>query len=161
MFLNLDQWYQSGLLLIYFSLCMSPTISGYKKLGLETINSLQYQSRRAQKQPMGEKNKDDKARDPIKILLEESLARQTNKMMDNFAQILRRLPTGEASSSSDHETPFKVHVNFDIPLFEELIDADVVDKRLNLLEGYFSVHNFFDRENITFALLKVIPRVKY
>jgi hypothetical protein len=32
---------------------------------------------------------------------------------------------------------------------------------LNLLEGYFSVNNFFDREKITFALLKVIPHVKY
>jgi hypothetical protein len=31
---------------------------------------------------------------------------------------------------------------------------------LNLLEGYFSVHNFSDRENITFALLKVVPHVK-
>jgi hypothetical protein len=31
---------------------------------------------------------------------------------------------------------------------------------LNLLEGYFSVHNFSDRENITFALLKAIPHVK-
>jgi hypothetical protein len=31
---------------------------------------------------------------------------------------------------------------------------------LNLLEGYFSVHNFFDREKITFALLKVVPHVK-
>jgi hypothetical protein len=31
---------------------------------------------------------------------------------------------------------------------------------MNLLEGYFSVHNFFDREKITFALLKVIPHVK-
>jgi hypothetical protein len=37
---------------------------------------------------------------------------------------------------------------------------DVVDKWLNLVEGYFSVQNFFDRENITFALLKVIPHVK-
>ena len=82
-------------------------------------------------------------------------------MMDNFAQILRWLPTGEASSSRGHETPFKVQVNFDIPLFEGLIDADVVDKWLNLLEGYFSVHNFSDRENITFSLLKVIPHVKY
>jgi hypothetical protein len=81
-------------------------------------------------------------------------------MMDNFAQILRRLPTGEASSSSGHATPFKVQVNFDIPLFEGLIDADVVDKWLNLLEGYFSVHNFSDRENITFALLKVFPMLK-
>jgi hypothetical protein len=31
---------------------------------------------------------------------------------------------------------------------------------LNLLEGYFSVHNVFDREKITFALLKVLPHVK-
>jgi hypothetical protein len=42
-----------------------------------------------------------------------------------------------------------------------LIDADVVDKWLNLLEGYFLVHNFSDWENITFALLKVILHVKY
>jgi hypothetical protein len=47
---------------------------------------------------MGDEKKDDGAGDPIKMLLEESLARQRNKMMDNFAQILRRLPTGEASS---------------------------------------------------------------
>jgi hypothetical protein len=41
-----------------------------------------------------------------------------------------------------------------------MIDVDAVDKLLNLLEGYFSVHNFSDRENITFALLKAIPHVK-
>jgi hypothetical protein len=29
-----------------------------------------------------------------------------------------------------------------------------------MLEGYFSVHNFSNRENITFALLKVVPHVK-
>jgi hypothetical protein len=94
------------------------------------------------------------------MLLKESLTRQRNEMMDKFAQILRRLPTREASSSSNHATPFKVHVNFDICLFEGVIDADVVDKWLNLLEGYFSVHNFSDREKITFALLKVVPHVK-
>jgi hypothetical protein len=38
--------------------------------------------------------------------------------------------------------------------------VDFVDKWLNLLEPYFSFHNFYDRENITFALLKVIPHVK-
>jgi hypothetical protein len=38
--------------------------------------------------------------------------------------------------------------------------VDVVDKWLNLLEGYFLVHNFFDREKITFSLLKVVPHVK-
>jgi hypothetical protein len=57
-------------------------------------------------------------------------------------------------------TPFKVQINFFIPIFEGQIDANVVDKWLNLLEGYFSVHNFFDRENITFVLLKAIPHVK-
>jgi hypothetical protein len=49
-------------------------------------------------------------------------------MMDNFAQIFQWLPTCEAYSSSGHETPFKVQVNFDIPLFEGLMDVDVVDK---------------------------------
>jgi hypothetical protein len=29
-----------------------------------------------------------------------------------------------------------------------------------LLEGYFSVNNFSDREKITFALLKVVTHVK-
>jgi hypothetical protein len=81
-------------------------------------------------------------------------------MMENFAQILQRLSTGDASSSSGHATPFKVQVNFDIPLFEGMIDENVVDKWLNLLKGYFSVHNFSDRENITFALLNAIAHVK-
>jgi hypothetical protein len=82
-------------------------------------------------------------------------------MMDSFTQILRRLPTGDASSLSEGVVPFKVQINFDIPIFECQIDVDVVDKWLNLLEGYFFVHNFSNREKITFALLKVIPHVKY
>jgi hypothetical protein len=139
---------------------MSPKRSGYKKLGLKPIEPLQDRSCRARKKPMRGEKKDDGARDPIKMLLEEALARKRNKMMDNFMQILRRIPTREASSSSDHATPFKVQVNFDIPLFEGLIDEDVVDKWLNLFKGYFSVHKFFDREKITFTLLKVIPHVK-
>jgi hypothetical protein len=53
------------------------------------------------------------------------------------------------------------YIKFDIPIFEGKIDANVVDKWLNLLEGYFYVHKFSDRENITFYLLKVVPRVKY
>jgi hypothetical protein len=109
---------------------------------------------------MGEEKRDDGVGDPFKLFLEESLTRQRNEMMDNFVQILRRLPTGDTSSSSGGTTPFKVHINFDIPIFEGQIDVDVVDKWLNLLEGYFSIHNFSDRENITFALLKAIPHVK-
>jgi hypothetical protein len=70
------------------------------------------------------------------------------------------LPTGESSSSSRGATPFKVQINFDIPIFEGKIDADVIEKWLNLLEGKFSIHNFFDREEITFVLLKAVPHVK-
>jgi hypothetical protein len=81
-------------------------------------------------------------------------------MMDSFAQILRRLPTGDASSSSGHTAPLKVQINFDIPVFEVQIDTDGVDKWFNVLEGHFFVHNFSNREKITFALLKAVPHVK-
>ena len=77
--------------------------------------------------------------------------------MDSFAQILRWLPTCDTYSSSGGTAPFKVQINFDIPIFEGQIDADGVDKWLNLLEGYFSIHNFSNRKNITFVLLKVVP----
>ena len=56
--------------------------------------------------------------------------------------------------------PFKVQANFDIPIFKGQIDANALDKWVNMLEGYFSVYNFSDRENITFSLLKVVPHVK-
>jgi hypothetical protein len=139
---------------------MSPTRSEYKELGLELV-SLEDKSSRTPKRPLmaGEK-KYDGTGDPFKLLIEEALTQQRNEMMDSFTQILRRLPTGDASSSSGGATPFKVQINFDIPIFEGQIDTDVVDKWLNLLEGYFSVHNFSNREKITFALLKVIPHVK-
>ena len=84
--------------------------------------------------------------------------------MDNFTQIVLRMPTMvNAPSMSKHfrdETPFKVQVNFDIPLFEGHIDADSLDNWLNFLQGYFSVNNIFDKEKITFALLEAIPHVK-
>ena len=51
---------------------------------------------------MGEENKDKRARDPIKILLEEALDKQRNATMDNFAEILQRLPTYDASASNSH-----------------------------------------------------------
>jgi hypothetical protein len=86
-------------------------------------------------------------------------------MMENFSHILQHLLiTAGTSSSSDHfgsTSSFKVQVNFDILIFERQIDADALEKWLNLLEGYFSVHNFYDRENITFALLKALPHVKH
>ena len=85
---------------------------------------------------MGGKREDEGAGDPIKILLEDALEKQRNMMMDNFAQILQRLPTSGASASISHSggsTPSKVQVNFDIPIFEGQIDAYVIDIWLNLL----------------------------
>jgi hypothetical protein len=69
----------------------------------------------------------------------------------------------KASSTSNHfesVTPFKVQVNFYIPLFEAHIDADALEKWLNLLEGYYSVQKNYDSEKITFILLKSLPHVK-
>ena len=84
-------------------------------------------------------------------------------MMENFFHILQHLPIEIGTfSSSDHfggTAPFKVQVNFDIPVFEGQIDVDSLEKWLNLLEGYFSVHNLSDGENITSALLKALPHI--
>ena len=59
-------------------------------------------------------------------------------MMEFFSQILQRGPTTvDTSSSRSHfggVTPFKVQVNFDIPMFEGQIDADALEKWLNMLE---------------------------
>jgi hypothetical protein len=139
---------------------MSPTRSGYKELGLKLV-SLEEKISGTPKRPLmvGE-NKYDGTRDPFKNFLEESLMQQRNKMMDSFAQILRRLPTSDTSSSNRGISPFKVQINFDIPIFEGQIDTDVVDKWLNLLEGYFLVHNFSNRENITFCSSKSFPMSK-
>ena len=86
-------------------------------------------------------------------------------MMETFYDILQFFPiTIGTYSSSDHfgvTSPFTVQVNFDILVFEGKINADALEKWLNLLEGYFSVHNLFDKENITFALLKALPHVKH
>jgi hypothetical protein len=82
-------------------------------------------------------------------------------MMDSFVQILRRLTICDTYFSSGGAAPFKVQIKFNIPVFEGQIDTNGVDKWLNILEGYFSVHNISNREKITFALLKVIPHVKY
>eukprot|EP00253_Pinus_taeda_P005257 PITA_05257 len=142
---------------------MFPTRSGYKELGLELVEPLQDQPRKSRRPPMADEKKDEVAGDPIKILLEEALERQRNAMMDSFAQILQRLPRGDAlasSSNSGNATPFKVQVNFEIPIFEGKIDVDAVDKWLNLLDGYFSVHEFSSREKIVFSLLKAAPHVK-
>jgi hypothetical protein len=144
---------------------MSPTRSEYSKLGLELVSLEENLSRTPKKPSMAEEKKNDGEDDPISMLLEQVLMRQRDEMMENFFHILQRLPieTGTSSSSGHFgsTSPFKVQVNFDIPVFEGQIDADALDKWLNLLEGYFSVHNFSNREKITFALLKALPHVKH
>jgi hypothetical protein len=88
---------------------------------------------------MGDEKKYDGVGDLFKKFLEEALARQRNEMMENLhLRSFDGFPQENHLHQVDHATPFKVHVNFDIPLFEGLIDVDVVDKWLNLLEGYFS-----------------------
>ena len=89
---------------------------------------------------------------------------QRDERIDNFAHILQCLSTeiGVYSSSIHFRgtSPFKVQVNFDIIIFEGQIDANSLETWLNLLEGYLFVQFFYDRENITFTLLKDLPHVK-
>jgi hypothetical protein len=86
-------------------------------------------------------------------------------MMENFSHVLQHLTIEIGTYSSNNHfgsnSPFKVQVNFYIPVFEGQIDTNALDKWLNMLEGYFSIHNFSDKENITFALLKYLPHVKH
>jgi hypothetical protein len=101
---------------------MSPTRSKYSKLGLELVSLEENLSCTPKKPSMAEEKKNDGADDPIKMLLEQDLTRQRDEMMENFAHILQCLLIASgASSSSGHfggTSPFKVQVNFDIPVFE-------------------------------------------
>ena len=70
---------------------------------------------------MADEKKDKGAGDPIKILLKEALEQQRNVMIDDFVQIPQRLLKGDSSTSNSYSgsaTPFKVQVNFHIPIFE-------------------------------------------
>jgi hypothetical protein len=144
---------------------MSLTRSEYRNLGLELVYLEDNHSRMPKKPSMAEEKKNNRAKDSINLLLEQDLTRQRDEMMENFSHILQRLPiTTGTSSSSNHfggTSSFKVHANFDIPIFEGQIDVDSLHKWLNVLEGYFFVHHFSDGENITFALLKALPHVKH
>ena len=144
---------------------MSSMRSEYSKLGLELFSLEDNRSRMSKKPSMVEGNKNDKACDSINLFLEQALMRQREETMDNFYHILQCLPIKtNVSSSRSHfggTFTFKVQANFDIHIFEGQIDADALENWLNMLEGYFSVHNFFDRENITFTLLKRLPHVKH
>jgi hypothetical protein len=125
---------------------MSPTRSGYRELGLELV-SLEENHLTTQEPPMEEEKRDEGAGDSINLFLEESLTRQRDEMMENFSQILRRLSTTtDTSSSSNHFggiTPFKVQVNFDIPVFEGQIDAECFGKVVKYARRLFLCPQFF------------------
>ena len=70
------------------SQCMSLTRLGYRELGLELVSLREDHSHRPKWPPIAEEKRDDKVGDPIKLLLEEALMRQRNKMMYSFTQIL-------------------------------------------------------------------------
>jgi hypothetical protein len=133
--------------------------SGYKELGLKLVSLKEKISRMPKRPLMAGENKYDGIGYTFKILIKEALMQKRNEMMDSFAQILRPLPTGDASSSNGGVTPFKVQIKLYMPIFEGYIDVDVVDKWLNLLEGYFSFHNFSNRDKITFVLFKVVCQI--
>ena len=76
--------------------------AGYKELGFDLFELLQDHPHKSRWPPMRDEKKDKGIEYPIKMLLEEALEKQRNVMMDNFAQILQRLPTSGASASSNH-----------------------------------------------------------
>jgi hypothetical protein len=71
---------------------------------------------------MVEEIKNDREDDFINLLLEQALTRQRDEMMENFSHILQHLSMASSASSSNNHfggtSPFKVHVNFYIPIFE-------------------------------------------
>jgi hypothetical protein len=128
---------------------MSPTRSEYRKLGLKLVSIEENHSRTPKKPSMAEEKKNDGADNPINLLLEQALTRQRDKMMENFAHILQCLPIKtSAYSSSNHfggTSPFKVQVNFDIPVFEGQIDAEALvnsARRLFLCSQFFQQRKY-------------------
>ena len=117
-----------------FFQCMSPTRSDYRKLGLELVSLEDNLSLTPKKPSVVEEKKNNRADDPINLLLKQALTQQRDEMMENFSHILQRLQiTTGTSSSSNHfggTSPFKVQVNFDIPVFERQIDAEALEKWL-------------------------------
>jgi hypothetical protein len=91
--------------------------SEYKELGLELVSLEERSSHMPKRPPMEGENKYDGTGYPFKLLIEESLTQQRNKMMDSFTQILWQLPTGDTSSSNGGTSPFKVQIKFNIPIF--------------------------------------------
>ena len=101
---------------------MSPTRSEYSKLGLELVSLEDNCSHMPKKPSMAEENENDRADNSINLLLEKSLTRQRDEMIEKFSHILQRLSIETDTSSANNHfgstSSLKVHVNFDIPIFE-------------------------------------------
>jgi hypothetical protein len=69
--------------------------------------------------------------------------------MDNFIQILQWLPIARVKPSTRNHfggaTPFKVQVNFVIPLFGGQIDIDALEKMVKYARGLFLYPKFLQR----------------
>jgi hypothetical protein len=79
-------------------------------------------SRMPKKPSMAEEKKIGGEEDSINLLLEQALTWQRDQMMENFPHIIQCLPIATGASSSNNHfggtSPFKVQVNFNIPIFE-------------------------------------------
>jgi hypothetical protein len=101
---------------------MSPTRSKYRKLGLDLVSLEDNRSRTPKKPSMVEEKKNDGAKDHINLFLEQALTRHRDEMMENVSHILQCPSIATRTYSLKNHfgvtSPFKVHVNFDIPVFE-------------------------------------------
>ena len=92
---------------------MSLTRSGYKELGLDLVEPFQDQPRKPRRTPMGDEKKDEGARDPIKILLEEALEKQrkSRPTLIPLIQILCRNVT-EYRNNHEHRDVVEITLHF-------------------------------------------------
>jgi hypothetical protein len=101
---------------------MPLTRSEYRKLGLDLVSLKENHSHTPKKLSMVEEKKNGGVEDSINLLLEQALARQRDEMMEIFSHILQLSPIATCTSSSSGHyggtSPFQVHVNFYILVFE-------------------------------------------
>ena len=94
----------------------------YRKLGIELVSLEENHPHTPKKTSMEEENKNDREEYSINLLLEQALMQKRDEMMENFSHVLQCLPIETCTYSSNNHfgstSPFKVHVNFDIPIFE-------------------------------------------
>jgi hypothetical protein len=105
--------------------------SEYSQLGLDLV-SLEENHSNMPKKPSMVAEKNGREEYSIKMLLEQALARQRDKMMENFSHILQFFPIATCTYSSNNHfggtSPLRVQVKFYIPIFEGQIDVDALEK---------------------------------